>query len=186
MPAEVLRARLMLCHRLAQALLLPAAEAAEAGDVNGDGYDDVIVGAFYNDGNGTNSGAAFIYKGSGLRWGSVFAQELNLQRGVEIGSLKLDKYRLKTLRNFEISTANWKLSSAGTAQFQELKVGGGNATDKNYINSYLGINTTCSCADIDCSGDFECHTSRTRRQCIIVCSKQRLRRHRDNYAKCNS
>src|SRR3989338_7522372 len=36
---------------------------APAGDVNGDGYDDVIVGAYLNDGNGADSGAAFVYFG---------------------------------------------------------------------------------------------------------------------------
>ncbi|MBI2207973.1 FG-GAP repeat protein, partial [Candidatus Woesearchaeota archaeon] len=36
---------------------------APAGDVNGDGYDDVIVGAYFNDGRGSNSGAAFVYFG---------------------------------------------------------------------------------------------------------------------------
>ena len=36
---------------------------SSAGDVNGDGYDDVIVGAPYYD-NGQNKGAAFVYFGS--------------------------------------------------------------------------------------------------------------------------
>ncbi|MDP4175002.1 MAG: FG-GAP-like repeat-containing protein [Bacteroidota bacterium] len=37
---------------------------ASAGDVNGDGFDDIIIGArFYDDGE-TNEGAAFIYYGS--------------------------------------------------------------------------------------------------------------------------
>ena len=34
-----------------------------AGDANGDGYDDVIVGAFYADSNGSNSGSAYLYSG---------------------------------------------------------------------------------------------------------------------------
>jgi hypothetical protein len=37
---------------------------ATAGDVNGDGYDDVIVGATAYDGDLTNEGAAYVYMGS--------------------------------------------------------------------------------------------------------------------------
>ncbi|MBL0055236.1 MAG: FG-GAP repeat protein [Chitinophagaceae bacterium] len=38
---------------------------ASAGDVNGDGYSDVIIGAFqYNDGVNTDEGRAFVYHGS--------------------------------------------------------------------------------------------------------------------------
>ena len=34
-----------------------------AGDVNGDGYSDVIVGAYQNDAGGTDAGRAYIYFG---------------------------------------------------------------------------------------------------------------------------
>ena len=34
-----------------------------AGDVNGDGYDDVVVGAYHNDTGGNNDGAAYIFLG---------------------------------------------------------------------------------------------------------------------------
>jgi hypothetical protein len=38
---------------------------ASAGDVNGDGYSDVIIGAYaYDDGANTNEGRAFVYHGS--------------------------------------------------------------------------------------------------------------------------
>ena len=37
--------------------------AASAGDVNGDGYADVIIGAWYNDAGGSNAGRAYIYFG---------------------------------------------------------------------------------------------------------------------------
>ena len=40
---------------------------SSAGDVNGDGYDDLIVGAYLNDAGGTSAGRAYIYYG-----GSVF------------------------------------------------------------------------------------------------------------------
>lgn len=38
---------------------------AGAGDVNGDGYSDVIAGAYTYDGGQTDEGAAFVYHGSG-------------------------------------------------------------------------------------------------------------------------
>jgi FG-GAP repeat/FG-GAP-like repeat len=39
--------------------------SSTAGDVNGDGYDDIIVGAYtYSSEGGTDSGAAFVYYGS--------------------------------------------------------------------------------------------------------------------------
>ncbi|KAB3547907.1 MAG: hypothetical protein C5617_001265, partial [ANME-2 cluster archaeon] len=37
---------------------------ASAGDVNGDGYDDVIVGAYHNDNGGSDAGKAYVYLGS--------------------------------------------------------------------------------------------------------------------------
>ncbi len=37
---------------------------AGAGDVNGDGYDDVVVGARHDDDGGTDSGAVYLYYGS--------------------------------------------------------------------------------------------------------------------------
>ena len=39
---------------------------SEAGDVNGDGYSDVIIGALYNDAGGVNAGRAYIYFGGAL------------------------------------------------------------------------------------------------------------------------
>ncbi|MBK9369114.1 MAG: FG-GAP repeat protein, partial [Deltaproteobacteria bacterium] len=36
---------------------------AGAGDVDGDGYDDLVIGAYYDDDNGSNSGSAYVYYG---------------------------------------------------------------------------------------------------------------------------
>ena len=52
---------------------------SEAGDVNGDGYDDVIVGAPLYDNGQTNEGRAFVYLGSttGLRTSPAWTAENN-------------------------------------------------------------------------------------------------------------
>ena len=42
-----------------------------AGDVNGDGYDDVIVGAFFYDGGEADEGRAYVYYGSSAGLGPV-------------------------------------------------------------------------------------------------------------------
>ena len=47
-----------------QVYALYGASASTAGDVNGDGYADVIVGAPYYDNGQTNEGRAFVYHGS--------------------------------------------------------------------------------------------------------------------------
>ncbi|MCA9923984.1 MAG: FG-GAP repeat protein, partial [Anaerolineales bacterium] len=44
----------------------------DAGDVNGDGFDDVIVGANWFDGGQNNEGAAFLYYGSANGLSQVF------------------------------------------------------------------------------------------------------------------
>ena len=41
-----------------------------AGDVNGDGYDDFLIGTFHNWTNGYNAGAAYLFLGSqSANWG---------------------------------------------------------------------------------------------------------------------
>jgi hypothetical protein len=42
--------------------------ASGAGDVNGDGFDDMVVGAFQNDAGGTNAGRAYVFFGAATHW----------------------------------------------------------------------------------------------------------------------
>lgn len=47
---------------------------SSAGDVNGDGYDDIVIGAPKNDGGGTDAGRVYIFYGSSTlnNWDEVF------------------------------------------------------------------------------------------------------------------
>jgi len=49
---------------------------SQAGDVNGDGYSDVIVGAYYYDNGQDNEGAAFVYYGNEGRGRDIQLQQL--------------------------------------------------------------------------------------------------------------
>ena len=55
------------------------ASVAAAGDVNGDGYSDVIVGAYFYDNGQNDEGRAFVYHGSpaGLAAGAAWTAESN-------------------------------------------------------------------------------------------------------------
>ncbi len=63
------------------------ASVAGAGDVNGDGYSDVIVGAYYYSNGQTNEGRAFVYHGgsSGLSGSPNWTAESN-QAGAYFGT----------------------------------------------------------------------------------------------------
>jgi menaquinone-dependent protoporphyrinogen IX oxidase len=62
-----------------------------AGDVDGDGYDDVIIGAPLYDGEYGDSGAAFIYRGSA--WGLGEAPVVTLTRVIDYAYRCMDLSR---------------------------------------------------------------------------------------------
>ena len=43
-------------------------DVQDAGDANGDGYDDFLIGAWYNDSNGEDSGKMYLIKGKPSGW----------------------------------------------------------------------------------------------------------------------
>ncbi|KAA6436649.1 T9SS type A sorting domain-containing protein [Dyadobacter flavalbus] len=103
------------------------ASVAGAGDVNGDGYDDVIVGAYaFGD---DDSGAAFIYYGS--------VTGLNINTGTSIKG------------NEAQANMGWSVSSAGDVNgdgFNDVIIGctgcnNGYGTALVYYGSTNGINT---------------------------------------------
>jgi len=44
------------------------ASVAGAGDVNGDGYDDILIGAYYDDDGGTSAGQSYLILGKASGW----------------------------------------------------------------------------------------------------------------------
>ena len=74
-----------------QATALFGTQAASAGDVNGDGYSDVVVGAYQYDGGSTDEGRAYVYLGSasGLAAAAAWTAESNQTNaffGYSVGS----------------------------------------------------------------------------------------------------
>jgi len=62
---------------------------SSAGDVNGDGFDDVIIGARYADPNGISSGQSYVVFGSNSGFGASFnLSELNGSNGFAINGIR--------------------------------------------------------------------------------------------------
>ncbi|NBB14521.1 hypothetical protein GVN21_04000 [Caulobacter sp. SLTY] len=66
---------------------------ASAGDINGDGFNDLIIGAQYSDANGANSGSAYILFGrSGPFAANLDLTTLDGETGFRINGLQIDGY----------------------------------------------------------------------------------------------
>ncbi|MDB5472471.1 MAG: Ca2+-binding protein toxin-related [Caulobacter sp.] len=103
---------------------------ASAGDVNGDGIDDLFVGAKYADPNGSYSGASYVVFGKDTALGGAFAADLNL------GALNgTDGFRISGVATYDYS--GFSVASAGDVNgdgIDDLIVGARNA-DPNGDNS---------------------------------------------------
>ena len=94
---------------------------ASAGDVNGDGYDDVIVGARSADPNGDQSGASYVVFGKG----SGFTSTLNISTLNGTNGFKLSGGAISDFSGFSVSSAG-DINGDG---FADLIVGAPGAND---------------------------------------------------------
>ena len=61
---------------------------SSAGDVNGDGYDDVLIGAYQNDESGSDAGATYLVYGTSNTYSSTYQlSDLNGTTGVKLTGL---------------------------------------------------------------------------------------------------
>jgi hypothetical protein len=77
---------------------------SSAGDINGDGFDDIIIGAPYNDAGGGEAGAVYVIFGKSSGFGSIDVAHLSLTDGFVIqGDAAFDNAGLSVSRAGDIN-----------------------------------------------------------------------------------
>ena len=121
---------------------------SSAGDVNGDGFDDLIVGAFGNDSNGSNSGASFV----------VFGKSDGAAVELQTLPVMMTGFQIKGVSAEDIS--GFSVSSAGDVNgdgFDDLIVGAPNddpngaASGASFV--VFGANITGAATRVGTVGD---------------------------------
>ncbi|MCF2519681.1 FG-GAP-like repeat-containing protein [Dyadobacter sp. CY351] len=126
---------------------------AGAGDVNGDGYNDVIIGAYAYDNGQTNEGAAFIYHGSGIGVGknaAIFfeSNQINAQFGWAVataGDVNGDGYSDIIIGSYlyDYGQANEGAAFIYQGSAQGIKAGA-IRLESNQAEARLGISVACA------------------------------------------
>jgi hypothetical protein len=96
---------------------------AAAGDVNGDGYADIVVGSVAHDAGETDEGKAYVYLGNGAHGSGLLApQQLEVNDAAPIAALgrSHDRNRFRIRLSFECDLAGveWTTGVAPTARLE--------------------------------------------------------------------
>ena len=109
------------------ALDLSGSSVSSAGDVNGDGIDDLIIGAIWAEPNGINSGQSYVVFGSNSGFGAgLDLSTLNGSNGFAINGIAAN------------DGSGWSVSSAGDVNgdgFDDLIIGARFADPNGIINA---------------------------------------------------
>ncbi|MBK8983683.1 MAG: FG-GAP repeat protein [Ignavibacteria bacterium] len=112
---------------------------SSAGDVNGDGYSDVIVGAYVNDAGGNNAGRAYIYFG-----GNIMDNTADV---IFTGEAPNDVFGISVSTAGDVNGDGYSDVIVGAY----LNAAGGNNAGRAYI--YFGGNIMDNTADVIFTGE---------------------------------
>ncbi|WP_413171701.1 beta strand repeat-containing protein [Anabaena azotica] len=127
---------------------------SSVGDVNGDGFDDLIIGAYAADPNGSYSGQSYVVFGKSGGFTSSFnLLDLNGSNGFVINGIKANDY------------SGWSVSSAGDVNgdgFDDLIIGAyaadpnGSKSGQSYVvfGKSGGFTSTLNLSDLNGSNGF--------------------------------
>ncbi|MFM8745887.1 MAG: beta strand repeat-containing protein [Aestuariivirga sp.] len=129
---------------------------SSAGDVNGDGYDDLIVGAVFGDDGGINAGEAYVVFGSASGFGTAVSAGGYSRKVIDLTSLTAAQGFI-IQGDMAGDQAGWSVASAGDINgdgFDELLVGAPTGDDggTNAGEAYVLFGTGSGFGTVDGTG----------------------------------
>ncbi|WP_041735184.1 FG-GAP-like repeat-containing protein [Dyadobacter fermentans] len=135
--------------------------ASTAGDVNGDGFSDVIVGSFHFDNGQNNEGGAFVYHGSANGISTTIAKQLECnQAGAQYGASVASAGDVNGDGYADVIVGanlfdNGQGNEGGAFVYEGSSSGLGNTSassqEGNQLNAYLGSSVS-SAGDVNGDG----------------------------------
>jgi hypothetical protein len=130
---------------------LARASVSNAGDINGDDYDDLIVGAYGGDDNNRNAGEAYVIVGKNGGWGAPVETAGVTRQVLDLRSLApADGFIIQGAAENDL--AGWSVSSAGDINhdgYDDLIVGAYGANNDRNGGAYVIFGKSGGFGEID-------------------------------------